>query len=131
MPVTRASRRRGCWAIATVPTIGIDHLSEAQIRAFRIADNRLAELASWDEHALALELQDLAELELDFSLDITGFEHAEIDLLIETLDQPEHDSADDIPELEDDGPPVSQLGDLWLLGPHRLLCADARGGREL
>ena len=113
---------------ATVPTIGIDHLSEAQIRAFRIADNRLAELASWDEHALALELQDLAELELDFSLDITGFEHAEIDLLIETLDQPEHDGADDIPELEDEGPPVSRLGDLWLVGPHRLLCADARVG---
>jgi hypothetical protein len=48
--------------------------------------------------------------------------------LIESLDQPEHDGADDIPELEDDGPPVSQLGDLWLLGPHRLLCGDARVG---
>lgn len=52
--------------LATVPTIGIDHLSEAQIRAFRIADNRLAELASWDEHALALELQDFGRARARF-----------------------------------------------------------------
>lgn len=112
--------------LTTVPTIRIDHLSDTQVRAFRIADNRLAELASWDEHALALELQDLAALELDFSLEITGFENAEIDLMIEGLDQVEPDAADDIPELDDDGPTVSRPGDLWLLGPHRLLCADAR-----
>jgi DNA modification methylase len=114
--------------LAQVPTVEIRHLSDAQIRAFRIADNRLAELATWDESALALELQDLAALDLDFSLEITGFEHAEIDLIIEGLEQLGPDAADDVPELEDDGPLVSQIGDLWLLGPHRLLCADARAG---
>jgi DNA modification methylase len=114
--------------LGRVPTVEVRHLSDAQTRAFRIADNRLAELATWDQSALALELQELADLDLDFSLEITGFEHAEIDLMIETLEQLEPDAADDIPELEDDRPPVSRVGDLWLVGPHRLLCADARVG---
>jgi len=89
-----------------------------------IADNRLAEKAGWDDETLAIELQAL--IALDFDVELTGFETAEIDLLIEGLEAPGvQDGGDRIPEAGDLGPPVSRPGDLWLLGPHRLLCADA------
>ena len=113
--------------ISRIPTIRLDHLSDAQIRTYVIADNRLAELAGWDEDLLALELQGLSELELDFDLEITGFETAEIDLLIESLDSENETEAEDEPLAVDfAAPAISRLGDLWLLGDHRLLCADAR-----
>ena len=107
-----------------VPTIRLDHLSEAEKRAYVIADNRLAELAGWDEKQLAIELQYLAEidLELDFDVEITGFETAEIDILIDGLAAADDDEADALPEIDEAQPPVSQQGDVWLLGPHRLLC---------
>ncbi len=72
--------------LETVPTIRLQDMTEAQKRAYIIADNRLAELAGWDEEVLAIELQALGEIDLDFDLEITGFETAEIDLLIESLD---------------------------------------------
>ena len=82
-----------------VPVIQLDHLSEAQKRAYVIADNRLAEKAGWDQELLVLELQGLLEFDLDFDVEITGFETAEIDLLIEGLaDQSEEDQADALPE---------------------------------
>ncbi len=109
-----------------VPAIRLDHLSEDQLRAYVIADNRLAELAGWDEELLAIELQYLSEIDLDFDVEITGFATAEIDLMIESLDTAEADEADRFPEPEDDRPAVSRIGDLWLLGRHRLLCADAQ-----
>ncbi len=110
-----------------VPTIRLDHLSEAQKRAYIIADNRLAELAGWDEKLLAIELQYLSELDLDFEVEITGFETAEIDLVIESLEAPdENDPADDVPEMAADAPAVTRSGDLWLLGNNRLLCGDAQ-----
>src|SRR3954467_5096530 len=108
--------------IETVPTIHLGQLSEAQKRAYAIADNRLAELAGWDEQLLALELRYISELEIDFELTLTGFETAEIDLLMET-DAAEDAAGDRLPELR--GPAVTKLGDLWLLGSHRLLCGDA------
>ena len=109
-----------------VPVIQLDHLSEAQKRAYVIADNRLAEKAGWDQELLVLELQGLLEFDLDFDVEITGFETAEIDLLIEGLaDQGEEDQADVLPEIDPNKPPVSQPGDLWLLGSHRLLCGNA------
>ena len=112
--------------LSEVPTIRLEDLSEAQIRAYIIADNRLAELAGWDNDILAIELQALSELKLDFNIEITGFETPEIDILIAGLEtQPDDDSADQIPDLSGSGPPVSQTGDLWRLGRHRLLCADA------
>ena len=112
--------------LESVPTIRLDDLTEAEIRAYVIADNRLAELAGWDRGLLALELQGLAELDLDFDLAITGFETPEIDILIGELDaaEEEDDPADEVPELGD-GPPVTRPGDLWLIGKHRLLCGDA------
>ncbi len=109
-----------------VPAIRLDHLSEAQKRAYVIADNRLAQLAGWDNELLALELQFLSTLDLDFDVEITGFETAEIDILIESLDtSASDDEADRLPEIDDAAPPVSRVGDLWHLGAHRLLCDDA------
>ena len=74
-----AARRLG---LKEVPTIALDHLSETQARAFMIADNRLGELASWDDARLGLELEELKSLDLDFSIEATGFELKEIDLRI-------------------------------------------------
>ena len=71
--------------ITEVPTILLEHLTEAQARAFMIADNRLAENASWDDRLLSQQFKDLCEAELDFSLEVTGFETSEIDLFIENL----------------------------------------------
>jgi hypothetical protein len=119
----RAAKQLG---LATVPTIRLDHLSKEQIRALVIADNKLAELAGWDQDLLALELQGLAELELDFDLEVIGFETPEIDLLIGTaVKSDEPDPADEVPSIDPEGNTVSRLGDLWAIGPHRLLCGDA------
>jgi DNA modification methylase len=108
-----------------VPTIRIDHLTEDQLRAYRIADNRLAELADWDEKLLALELQDLSDLELSFDLELVGFATEEIDDLIAGLDGLDDDEvADETPQPQ--AKAVTRQGDLWILGPHRVLCADAR-----
>jgi DNA modification methylase len=110
-----------------VPTLCLDRLTPAQARAFAIADNRLTEIATWDDRLLAEQLKDLSLLGLDFSLEVTGFEVAEIDLRIASLDDmPEQDDdpADAVPEVSAE-PPISQIGDLWLLGRHRVLCGNA------
>jgi DNA modification methylase len=110
-----------------VPTLCLDHLTPAQARAFTIADNRLTEIATWDDRLLAQHLKDLSLLGLDFSLEITGFEMGEIDLRISSLDDisgQDDDPADAVPEISA-GPPVSKIGDLWLLGRHRVLCGNA------
>lgn len=108
-----------------VPTIRIEAMSEAQKRAYILADNKLAEDAGWDRELLALELQSLMEMELDFEITATGFEMGEIDVVIGELDERETDEADRLPEVDTDEAPITQPGDLWLLGSHRLLCADA------
>ena len=109
-----------------VPTVRLDRMTEAQKRAYIIADNKLAENAGWDRELLALELQYISELEVDFDLTITGFEAAEIDVLLEEVNAGTMgEEADDLPEVDQSGPPVSRVGDLWILGQHRVLCADA------
>lgn len=116
-----AARRLG---LATVPAIEITHLSPAQIRAFRIAENRLAELSSWDDAVLAVELKDLADLNLEFDLEITGFATAEIDIVIDRAGKAdEADPVDDVPPPE--ATAITQVGDIWQLGSHRLICGDA------
>jgi DNA modification methylase len=109
-----------------VPTVRLSHLSDADKRAYILADNRLAEKAGWDREILAIELQALVNL--NFDVQLTGFEPGEVDLIIEeaheAIDAPTGPE-DDIPAYAT-GPVVSRLGDLWELGPHRLLCADAR-----
>src|SRR4029077_6072 len=112
--------------IKEVPTIMLENLNEAQLWAFMIADNRLTENATWNDRLLGEQLKALSEVELDFSLEVTGFDIAEIDLRIEGLGvvNPEADRADELPDI---GPriPVSQPGDLWLLGRHRVFCGSA------
>lgn len=111
--------------MTTVPTIRLDHLTAEERRAYLIADNRLAELAGWDDATLAIELGELANLDLDFDVELTGFEGAELDRILDipTQSAPPAEEAED---LEPRSPLISRPGDLWHLGEHRLLCADAR-----
>lgn len=117
-----ACRERG---LTEVPTIRLEHLSPAQARAFMIADNRLTEIGVWDDRLLAEQLKGLTDLQLDFSLEVTGFEMGEIDLRTGSLtaEPPAaEDPADMLPAPA--GPPVSRPGDLWLLGPHTVYCGN-------
>ena len=108
-------------ALADVPCIRLSHLTAAQKRAYIIADNKLALNAGWDDEMLRLELSDLKEL--DFDLDLTGFSTEEIDQLL-TPEQVEGLTDEDaVPEVPVD--PVTKLGDVWLLGKHRVMCGDS------
>src|SRR5271169_6536367 len=96
-----------------VPTICLDHLSDAQAKAFMIADNRLTENSVWNDRLLAEQLQELAVLDLDFNLEVTGFEVGEIDLRIQGLEcegEANDDPAEAIPAATA-GPAVSRDGD--------------------
>jgi ParB-like chromosome segregation protein Spo0J len=104
-------RLRACQSLgwSEVPTIRLDHLTEAQANAFMIADNRLTEISVWDDRLLAEQLKELSELDLDFSLEATGFQMGEIDLRIEGLTPAtadERDPADALPAVKT-GPAVS------------------------
>lgn len=119
-----AAKLRG---LESVPTIRLEHLSDAEKRAYILADNKLAEEAGWDREMLAIELQNLIEMETEFSITATGFEIAEIDALIKVLDEDEAaETEQPSSDLDPEAPAVSFLGDLWRLGQHRLLCGDAR-----
>jgi DNA modification methylase len=119
----QACRQLG-WT--TVPTISLAHLTPAQAKAFLIADNRLTENSEWNDRLLAEQLKELSLLDLDFELDVTGFELAEIDLRIESLND-DHSAEDDpLDQVHATrGPAVTQPGDLWHLGEHRLFCGSA------
>lgn len=114
--------------LTEVPTIRLDHLSREQIRAYVIADNKLALNAGWDTEILAIELEYLLQLECaDFDVTITGFEVPEIDLILEEAkgaSEPE----EDLPEPAFDREPVTKCGDLWTLGSHRIICGNALYG---
>jgi DNA modification methylase len=105
--------------ISEVPVILCDEWSAAQVKAFRLMVNRSVTWAQWDDELLALELQELNEA--DFDLSLTGFDPKEIDDLL--LDPGDDEQANAAPPLPEN--PVSRLGDLWLCGPHRVLCGDA------
>ncbi len=118
-------------ALPKIPIISIDHLSDAERRAYILADNQLALKAGWDKQILAVELQDLIKVGLD--LEITGFEVPEIDSFLEIADETRHDpdAGDIAPHPAFDRPPITRSGDLWVLGAknrqgHKLLCADCR-----
>jgi len=105
-----------------VPCIQASHLTAAQKRAFVIAENRLGELASWDNDVLRIEFQELIELKSDFSLEITGFTEPQIDaIVLSGVGGSERGDKAPAPPAD----PVSRVGDLWILGDHRLLCGDA------
>jgi DNA modification methylase len=114
-----------------VPTLKVTRLSEAQKRAFVIADNKIPENAGWDRELLVLELGELAELLPTLNLDVTvtGFEPAEIDLLFADQSTPKPDPADGFPMVAGDA--ITRPGDLWCPGQHRLLCGDARSRADL
>lgn len=108
----------------SVPVVVLDYLTDAQRRAYIIADNRLALDAGWDEDVLAAELADL-DVE-GFDLSLTGFTDDELaDLMIDDEEGEGIDSeaADDVPEARPD--PVSRPGDIWILGRHRVMCGDS------
>jgi DNA modification methylase len=125
--ILEAMRQAG---YAHIGIVRLTHLSGAQKRALRIALNRLGELSGWDEELLALEFKELLEmdltLELDFDLAITGFSAPEIDRFIEIQGDEVANSADDEQAVDQDGAPVSELGDIFLLGEHRIACGDSR-----
>jgi len=115
-----AARKLG---LSTVPVVVLDHLTPTQRRALVLADNRLAELSTWDDVLLRIELEALQDE--GFDLDLTGFD---ADALAELLagEEPEHEGQtedDAVPEIPEE--PVSKPGDVWRLGPHRLVCGDA------
>lgn len=106
-----------------VPTLLLTGLSPAQKRAFVIADNRLAELAGWDNETLRIEFQDLIDLGID--VELTAFDTGEIDILLDGAGNNETATADLLPEPPEPADTVARVGDLWLMGRHRLLCADS------
>ena len=106
----------------TIPTVQLDHLSEAERRAYVIWDNRAAELGGWDKSLLALELKDLELSDFDLDLDLTGFSLDERSLVIDVDGGTVAEDACPTPSVE---APVSRLGDVWLLGGHRVICGSA------
>jgi DNA modification methylase len=114
-----AAKRLG---LQQVPVIRLGHLTDAQARAFRLADNRIALNAGWDEALLGAELDRLKEDGVD--LELLGFAEDELDRLLDGLD--EGDGSEDEDEIpEPPAEPVTRPGDVWLLGKHKLLCGDA------
>ena len=112
--------------MTSVPTLAVDHLSEAERRAYILADNKVALNAGWDKDLLALELQDL--IDLDFEVELTGFSTAEIDVVLDEAREARVSGTnafmDEVPVST--GPAVTESGDVWLLGNHRLICGDAQ-----
>ncbi|MEW8420109.1 MAG: site-specific DNA-methyltransferase [Candidatus Thiodiazotropha endolucinida] len=110
-----------------VPVIVLAHLSEAQRKALVIADNKIAENAGWDEELLKLELADLQDI--GFDLDLIGFSDVELDELLDGGDDTGESDENLVPEVEQEA--VSQTGDVWILGDHRLLCGDSTNTDDL
>jgi hypothetical protein len=104
--------------ITEIPAILCDEWSEAQVKAFRLMVNRSVAWADWDEELLALELQEIQAMDVD--LDLTGFDGRELDELLALPDEEKANEAQPLSEVA-----VSQPGDMWLLGNHRVLCGDA------
>ena len=107
--------------ITEVPCVLVDYLTEAQKKAYIIADNRFALDAGWDEELLRIEIESLQGADFDISL--TGFETAELDKLFNTGEDIKDDDFDVDEELKK--PAITKAGDLWLLGNHRLYCGDS------
>ncbi len=119
--------------LTEAPVIVLDHLTEEQRKAYRLADNKLTELGAWDEALLAGELQELAAD--DFDLSLAGFSDAELDQLLaldvggsETTEGP---SVPPVVVPEPPRNPASRTGDLWILGDHRLLCGDSTSAADV
>jgi len=111
----------------TVPAVRLSHLTEMQRKAYILADNKLALNADWDNSLLAIELSDLKDL--GFDTDLTGFSSDEIAALMPVELTEGLTDEDEVPEVPVD--PVTKLGDVWLLGKHRLMCGDSTSVDDL
>lgn len=109
-----------------IPTVRLSDMSEADKRAYVIADNRLTEQAGWDKELLAIELRFLADIDTDFDLTLTGFDLPEIDALLEEASPARGKESPDerVPAISEAA--VTRAGDIWAIGDHRLICGDAR-----
>ena len=107
--------------ITDVPCVFVDHLTEAQKKAYILADNRYAMDAGWDEEMLRVEIEALQGM--DFDPGLTGFDEKELAALFETDDEAKEDDFDVDAELEK--PCIAQAGDIWHLGKHRVICGDS------
>lgn len=118
----KAAKLRG---MKEVPAICLEDLTEEQLRAYVLADNKLAESAGWDKEILAIELQNLLTLDsADFDVTITGFEIPEIDLILEEA-KGNAEREENFPEPDPDANAITEPGDLWQLGKHRILCGNS------
>ena len=120
----KAARKLG---LAEVPVVLADDLTDAQVKAFRISVNRMADLAEWDSELLALELGELGEL--GFDLDLTGFSDEELDGLTPSEESSALTDPDETPEAP--AVPRSVIGDVWLCGKHRVMCGDSTSVDDL
>jgi hypothetical protein len=114
-----AARKIG---LSEVPAVTVSDLDEARLRLLRLALNRLGEESSWEVDALKLEFSEVLEITSDIDLRVSGFEMGEIDVALSVSGEDEEDIR---PALNEAEPPITKLGDLWVLGDHRLLCGDA------
>jgi DNA modification methylase len=114
----RAAKELG---LAQVPAIILEGLSEAQKKALRLADNKIALNAGWDLEILRLELGDIGSIDVDFDLTVTGFSSGEVDVVLKAANDPDDEIIPAVP-IE----PRSRPGDVWVLGDHRLGCGDGR-----
>ncbi len=110
--------------ITEVPTIQILHLTSDELRAYRLADNKIAANAEWDEDILRSEFEALVEIETRWDIETTGFSTTEIDLLLDM--SPAEAKLEEQPNLDRREAPGVERGDVWILGSHRLLCGDSR-----
>jgi ParB-like chromosome segregation protein Spo0J len=120
----KAARKLG---LPKVPVHVAKDLTPEQSKAYRIADNQTADLAEWDYDILPIELADL--MDAGFDMDLLGFDEKELTQLLNAEVNQGNCDPDEIPEPPDE--PITQLGDLWILGNHRLLCGDAGSEADL
>src|SRR5882672_3704124 len=107
--------------LAELPVITLSGLSEVQKRALRIADNKIAVNAGWDLEILQLELSVLVSIDIDIDPTLTGFSTGEIDVILSSAGDPDDEVIPPVPTK-----PRTKLGDIWILGDHRVGCGDGR-----
>ena len=119
--VLEAAKRLG---IPSIPIVRLDHLSAEEVRIVRLAQKKLATYSDWNQKELKAELIELLDIESEVSIEVTGFELAEIDEIVsEPIEEVAEPGA--LPEPIEPGPAVSQLGDIWHLSEHKLMCGSS------
>ena len=117
--------------LAAVPVIRVDYLSGSEKRALMLADNKIALNAGWDMEILADELAELSSEQVDLDIDLTGFEMGEIDVILGSVERERDEEPETAPLPDPALPGISRYGDVWQLGPHRVMCGDALVSADL